>query len=58
MNRIVGNKVNALYDELLSIFKIAGDSSTHHAAVALGDSRLENKVGKREEAPCFHHRSV
>lgn len=53
-------KTDALYDQLLTIYKIADEKnlSTHQAAKALGDYRLENKIGMRSSAPCFHHAGV
>lgn len=50
-------KVDALYDVLLEIFDSAEKTglSTHQTAVNIGDKRLEQKIGKRTEAPCFHH---
>lgn len=51
------NKVDSLYNQLLTIFEMAKQthSSTHRAATALGDYRLEHKIGLRVEEPCFHH---
>lgn len=51
------NKVDRLYDQLLTIFDIAEQNgySTHRAATALGDYRLKYKIGKRREQPHFHH---
>lgn len=50
-------KVNEIYRTLLSIYEIAGrgKNSTHHAAVALGDYRIQYGIGKRTLAPVFHH---
>jgi leucine dehydrogenase len=50
-------RIDALYDQLLAIYEIAEKQkiSTFQAAKALGDYRLENKIGVRTEDPCFHH---
>lgn len=49
--------VHRIYDQLLAIYAIAQQNriSTHAAAIALGDYRLQFGLGKRTEAPCFHH---
>jgi len=51
------NKVDALYDLLLTIFDSAEKSglSTHQTAVDLGDYHLKNKIGVRTEPLHFHH---
>lgn len=51
------NKVDAIYEQLLDIFAMAdeNDYSTHQAAVALCDHRLQNKIGCRTQAPVYHH---
>jgi leucine dehydrogenase len=51
------NKVNQLYDQLMILYEIAQQNhfSTHRAALLLADHRLKYRIGKRIEAPCFHH---
>ncbi len=51
------DKVDNLYTQLLTIFEIAekNKTSTHAAAISLGDFRLKFGLGKREVAPHFHH---
>lgn len=51
------NRVDQLYDQLITIFNLAEEKgiSTYQAAADLGDYRLENKIGRRVEEPCFHH---
>lgn len=51
------DRVDLLYDQLITIFNLAEEKniSTYQAAADLGDYRLENKMGRRVEAPCFHH---
>ncbi len=51
------NKVDSLYELLGSIFEVAekNGTSTHKAAVAIANHRIENKINVRSEAPCFHH---
>lgn len=51
------DKVDSLYGMLISIFETAerNGTSTHKAAMALGDHRIENKINVRSDAPCFHH---
>jgi leucine dehydrogenase len=51
------NKVDKLYEQLLTIFEIAEQNhfSTNQAAKSLSDYRLKYKIGKRNEPPCFHH---
>lgn len=46
-----------IYDTLLSIYEIAekNGESTHSAAIALGDYRIQFGVGKRVVPPVFHH---
>lgn len=50
-------RIDKLYEQLLTIFDIAEQNgySTSKAANSLGDYRLKYKIGKRKEAPCFHH---
>jgi len=54
---VARKKIHNLYDELLQIFELAekNGSSTHAAAVSMGDYRLANGITKRKEAPCYHH---
>jgi leucine dehydrogenase len=51
------NKVDRLYEQLLTIYDIAKQtrSSTQKAALSLGDYRIRYRLGKRVEPPCFHH---
>ncbi|MBS0615112.1 MAG: Glu/Leu/Phe/Val dehydrogenase [Verrucomicrobia bacterium] len=51
------DKVDAIYQSLLDIFAMADKNnySTHKAAVALCDHRLESGLGKREHPPVYHH---
>ncbi len=53
----VRDKVNEIYDTLTMIFALAEEKkcSTHLAAKKMADHRIENKIGARVEAPCFHH---
>lgn len=53
------NKCHRIYDTLLSIYEIAekNKESTHSAAIALADYRIQFGVGKRELPPVFHHTS-
>jgi leucine dehydrogenase len=55
--KMARDKVNFIYDQLMVIFDIAqqNHSSTHQAAISLGDYRLKYRIGKRVEPPCFHH---
>jgi len=50
-------KVNEIYRQLLTIYDIAEQNSfsTHEAAVALADYRLQYGIGKREKSLCFHY---
>jgi leucine dehydrogenase len=50
-------KVHAIYDTLLAVFEIAEThrQSTHEAALALADYRLQYGIGRRERSPTFHH---
>ncbi len=50
-------KVHSLYQQLMMIYDIAAQnkSSTHKAAVALGDYRLKYGIGKRQVPLCYHH---
>ncbi|MBI2743817.1 MAG: Glu/Leu/Phe/Val dehydrogenase [Chlamydiales bacterium] len=54
------DKTDKIYDQLLAIYAIADQNriSTHAAAIALGDYRLQYGLGKREVAPCFHHAKI
>ncbi|MGL5626919.1 MAG: Glu/Leu/Phe/Val family dehydrogenase [Candidatus Rhabdochlamydia sp.] len=54
------NRVNRIYDYLMVVYDIAekNRSSTHRAALSLGEYRLNYKIGKRREPPCFHHASL
>ena len=51
------NKINCIYDSVLAIYEIAqkNGESTQTAAVALGNHRLKNGIGKRITPPVFHH---
>ncbi len=46
-----------IYETLLSIYEIAekNQESTHKAAIALGDYRIQYGVGERKSPPVFHH---
>lgn len=46
-----------IYETLLSIYQIAENNkeSTHAAAIALGDYRIQYGVGERTIPPVFHH---
>jgi leucine dehydrogenase len=54
---VARKRVHALYDQLMTIFALADQKrcSTQEAVVALVDERLANGIGRRTEAPCFHH---
>ncbi len=54
---VARDKVDAIYGQLLDIFAMADKNnySTHHAAVAMCDYRLQNKIGCRTQAPVYHH---
>ena len=51
------DKVDLLYDQLKMIFDSSEKSglSTHQTALDLANHRLKHQIGKRTEAPCFHH---
>jgi leucine dehydrogenase len=51
------DKVNRIYNTLLSIYEIAekNSESTETAALALADYRIKYGIGRREVAPTFHH---
>lgn len=53
------NKCHRIYDTLLSIYEIAekNGESTHSAAIALADYRIQFGIGKRAKSPVFHHTS-
>jgi len=50
-------KVDGIYDQLLTIFDISGksDVSTHEAALSLAEYRLKYHIGKRAEQIAFDH---
>ncbi|HSX37980.1 MAG TPA: Glu/Leu/Phe/Val dehydrogenase dimerization domain-containing protein [Chlamydiales bacterium] len=50
-------KTHNIYDTLLAIYDIAekNGESTHAAAIALANYRVQYGVGKRTIAPTFHH---
>ncbi len=54
---IARDKVDEIYERLLDIFAMADKNnySTHQAAVAMCDYRLQNKIGYRTQAPVYHH---
>jgi leucine dehydrogenase len=53
----VRKQTQEIYDTLTSIYKIADKNkvSTHNAAIALGDYRMQYGIGKRTEEPYYHH---
>ncbi|HEY4255343.1 MAG TPA: Glu/Leu/Phe/Val dehydrogenase dimerization domain-containing protein [Chlamydiales bacterium] len=50
-------QAHRIYDTLLAVYEIAerNRQSTHEAAIALAEYRLKYGVGKRMQAPTFHH---
>ena len=50
-------KTHRIYDTLLAIYEIAqrNQESTQAAAIALAEYRLKYAIGKRTQAPAFHH---
>lgn len=53
---VARKKVDQIYRQLLTIYDIAEQNSfsTHEAAVALAEYRLQYGIGKRERELCFH----
>lgn len=50
-------KTDRLFDQLTTIFDIAEQNgcSSNHAANSLVEYRLKYKIGRRVDAPCYHH---
>jgi len=53
-------KIDGIYQYLLSIFEEAerSECSTDKAARTIGDHLIANKIGLRDQDPCFHHCTV
>lgn len=51
------NAVDKIYHTVREIFETAKQSgiTTHQAAVALAETRIQDGVGRRTVPPCFHH---
>lgn len=57
--KIARNKTDSIYNTLKDIYKIAkaNNQSTDKAAIELAEYRVKYGIGRREEAPCFHHKN-